>query len=61
MSRELVTDYRERLQMVKPMRQPACYTLLIITIIIVLTGAITACGQKGPLYLPDKQNEQKTS
>ena len=29
--------------------------ILLLAICLGITGSITACGKKGPLYLPDKE------
>ncbi|HBH35529.1 MAG TPA: lipopeptide precursor [Gammaproteobacteria bacterium] len=37
------------------------YQLLLFLILLITAATLVACGQKGPLYMPDqeKQNEQK--
>ena len=33
---------------------------LIVAVLVATVGAVTAgCGQRGPLYLPDKENPEK--
>lgn len=31
-------------------------TALTVTVLAMMLGTLTACGQKGPLYLPDEGN-----
>ena len=38
-------------------------TLILLTLLVLLAGAVTACDNKGPLYLPDEpvsETEQTT-
>lgn len=42
------------------MYRPKYKILLILALIVVLNGTISACGQKGPLYLPDPQDDQNS-
>ena len=35
--------------------------LPLFGLVLCLAGALSACGQRGPLYLPDKEAETATS
>jgi predicted small lipoprotein YifL len=34
-------------------------TIACVSLIVLLTTGVSACGQKGPLYLPDSEQEQE--